>query len=122
IYLVAENEPQHTRLVRPLKAGGYGIDALWNDDFHHSAVVALTGRSEAYYSDYLGTPQELISALKWGFLFQGQYFSWQKKARGSSTYDLPAREFITYLENHDQVSNSARGDRLRSLTSPAQYK
>ncbi|MBV8231939.1 MAG: malto-oligosyltrehalose trehalohydrolase [Planctomycetaceae bacterium] len=122
ILLIAEDESQDPIHIRPPDRGGYGLDAQWNDDFHHSAVVALTGRSEAYYSDYLGTPQELISALKWGFLFQGQYFSWQKKARGSPTYDLPAPAFITYLENHDQVSNSARGDRLRTLTSPAQYK
>src|SRR5262249_5974194 len=52
-YLVAENEPQHTRLVRPAAEGGYGLDALWNDDFHHSALVALTGRNEGYYTDYL---------------------------------------------------------------------
>src|SRR6185369_15663527 len=52
IIVIAENEPQETRLVRPTEQGGYGLDALWNDDFHHSAMVALTGRSEAYYSDY----------------------------------------------------------------------
>src|SRR5262249_13358335 len=122
ILLIAEDESQETVRVRHPEQGGYGLDAQWNDDFHHSAVVALTSRSEAYYSDYLGTPQELISALKWGFLFQGQYFSWQQKPRGSATFDLPAPAFITFLENHDQVSNSARGDRLRTLTSPAQYK
>src|SRR5205085_668265 len=59
IVVVAENEPQETKLVRSLEQGGYGIDGLWNDDFHHSAVVALTGRSEAYYSDYLGRAEEL---------------------------------------------------------------
>jgi maltooligosyltrehalose trehalohydrolase len=122
IVLIAEDESQDTIRVRTPEKGGYGLDAHWNDDFHHSAVVALTGRSESYYSDYLGTPQELISAMKWGFLFQGQYFSWQKKPRGSSAFGLPAWRFITYLENHDQVSNSARGDRLRTLSSPAQYK
>lgn len=122
ILLIAEDESQDAIRVRPPEQGGHGMDAQWNDDFHHSAVVALTGRSEAYYSDYLGTPQELLSAIKWGFLFQGQYFSWQKKRRGSPTFDLPAEKFITYLENHDQVSNSARGDRLRMLTSPAQFK
>ncbi len=76
--LVAENEPQNTRLVRPPKQGGFGIDALWNDDFHHSAHVVLSGRSEAYYTDYRGTPQEFISAVKYGYLFQGQWYQWQK--------------------------------------------
>jgi maltooligosyltrehalose trehalohydrolase len=122
IILIAEDEAQITRRVRPLDQGGYGLDALWNDDFHHSAVVALTGRSEAYYSDFLGSPQEIISALKWGFLFQGQYFSWQKRRRGTPTFGLPSAVFVTFLENHDQVSNSARGDRLHLLTSPGRYK
>src|SRR5205814_1888145 len=71
--VVAENEPQDTRLVRPESEGGYGLDALWNDDFHHSAIVALTGRSEAYYSDTRGDPQEFVSAAKYGYLFQGQH-------------------------------------------------
>jgi maltooligosyltrehalose trehalohydrolase len=122
ILLIAEDESQDSRRIRPTDCGGHGLDAQWNDDFHHSAVVALTGRSEAYYSDYLGSPQELVSAIRWGFLFQGQFFSWHKKRRGTLCFDLPGAKFITYLENHDQVSNSARGDRLRSLTSPGRYK
>ena len=78
--IVAENEPQETRLVRPLAEGGYGLDALWNDDFHHSAMVALTGRAEAYYTDTRGAPQEFISAAKYGYLFQGQHYAWQRDA------------------------------------------
>ncbi len=86
--IVAENEPQETRLVRTVDKGGYGLDALWNDDFHHSAMVALTNRNPAYYSDYLGKPQEFISAIKWGYLYQGQRYSWQKKRRGTPAFDL----------------------------------
>jgi len=115
VYLVAENEPQDARLVRPVAQQGetgYGLDAMWNDDFHHTAVVALTGRNEAYYSDYRGTAQELASAVRWGFLFQGQRYAWQKKGRGTPALDLPAERFVTYLENHDQVANTARGARL----------
>ncbi len=80
--LVAENEPQHTRLVRAADQGGFGLDALWNDDFHHSAHVALTGHSEAYFTDYRGAPQEFISAIKYGYLYQGQWYAWQNKRRG----------------------------------------
>src|SRR5205085_1387347 len=58
LWLVAENEPQRSEIARPREAGGFGLDALWNDDFHHSALVAMTGRREAYYHDYLGTGQE----------------------------------------------------------------
>jgi len=83
--VVAENEPEETRLVRSVESGGYGMDGMWNDDFHHSAMVALTGHNEAYYSDYRGTPQEFISAAKRGFLYQGQYYSWQRQRRGTWT-------------------------------------
>ncbi|MES1164960.1 MAG: malto-oligosyltrehalose trehalohydrolase, partial [Verrucomicrobiota bacterium] len=120
--LVAENEPQETRLVRAPEAGGYGLDALWNDDFHHTARVALTGHNEAYYSDYRGTPQEILSAVKWGYLYQGQRYAWQKKRRGTPALDLPASAFVTFLENHDQVANSARGERLTTMTSPAMLR
>ena len=90
IILVAENEPQETKLVRPTAEGGYGLDALWNDDLHHSAVVALTGRNPAYYTDYRGTPQEFISAVKHGYLYQGQHYRWQKKRRGTPSRGLAA--------------------------------
>jgi maltooligosyltrehalose trehalohydrolase len=101
VILVAENEPQDTRLVRPLEQAGYGLDALWNDDFHHAARVALTGRTEAYYLDYRGTPQEFVSALKYGYPYQGQRYAWQKKRRGTPTFGLPPAAFVTYIQNHD---------------------
>ena len=119
IIVVAENEPQDARLARHTDAGGYGIDSLWNDDFHHSAMVALTGKREAYYTDYAGQPQEFISALKHGFLYQGQRYKWQKQRRGGAALDLRPAQFILYLENHDQVANSATGARLSQRTQPA---
>jgi maltooligosyltrehalose trehalohydrolase len=122
IYIVAENEPQHTLVVRDPAHGGYGADALWNDDAHHAAVVALTGRREAYYQDYMGTAQELVSCARFGYLYQGQWYSWQKKRRGTPALDLPPSAFVTYLENHDQVANSASGKRLHQLTSPAAHR
>jgi maltooligosyltrehalose trehalohydrolase len=122
IITVAENEPQHTQLVRPLDKDGYGIDALWNDDFHHSARVALTGHNEAYYTDYLGTPQEFISAVKWGYLYQGQWYKWQKQRRGTPGLDLEPAKFVTYIQNHDQVANSVRGLRVSQLTSPGRLR
>ena len=118
IFIVAENEPQNTALVRPVEQGGMGLDALWNDDFHHTAKVALTGFREAYYTDYHGSPQELISALKWGYLYQGQRYSWQDGRRGAPGLDVPARSYVTYLQNHDQVANSAWGLRMHAQASP----
>lgn len=122
VIFIAENESQQTKLARPPSQGGYGLDALWNDDFHHSAVVAVTGRNEAYYTDYLGKPQELISAIKYGYLFQGQRYKWQAKRRGTPALDLAPAHFINYIENHDQLANSGRGDRLHQITSPGRLR
>ena len=122
IIIVAENEPQDVKLVRPVEQGGYGMDGLWNDDFHHSALVAVTGRNEAYYTDYHGTPQELVSALKWGYLYQGQRYSWQKQRRGTPAFGVSPAAFITYIQNHDQVANSGWGLRLDRLTSPGRCR
>ncbi len=120
--VVVENEPQQVRLVRPEREGGYGLDALWNDDYHHAARVALTGFTEAYYTDYGGTPQELVSAIKYGYLYQGQRYAWQKKRRGTSTCGVPPAAFVTFLQNHDQIANSGRGLRIHQLTSPGRYR
>ncbi len=116
-YVVAENEPQDAALVR-----AHGIDALWNDDFHHSAVVALTRRAEAYYTDYSGSAQELASCSTRGFLYQGQWYTWQKQPRGTPCDDLPPHAFVSYLENHDQVANSIAGERLHQRTSPGRHR
>ena len=122
VLIAAENEPQHTRLLKTPACGGFGMDAVWNDDFHHSAIVALTGRREAYYTDYRGHAQEFISAAKYGYLYQGQWYSWQKKPRGTSGLRLPGSAFITFLQNHDQVANSAFGRRVHELASPGRYR
>jgi len=122
IYIVAENEAQHTQLVRSKEEGGYGLDALWNDDFHHSARVAATRRAEAYYTGYKGAPQEFISAVKWGYLYQGQWYEWQHKNRGTPAFGLQPNRFVNFIENHDQVANALRGDRLRNLTSPGRFR
>jgi maltooligosyltrehalose trehalohydrolase len=119
LYISGENEPQDVRLIKSYASAGYNFDALWNDDFHHSAMVLATGRTAAYFSDYRGTPQEFISTLKYGFLYQGQYYSWQKKPRGTPTYGIPLKQFIHYLQNHDQIANRGRGKRLHQLAGAA---
>ena len=120
--LVAENEPQDAKLIRPVARGGYGIDALWNDDFHHSAMVRLTGHNEAYYSDYRGKPQEFISAAKYGFLYQGQWYQWQHQRRGTPTLNEGAAAFVNFIQNHDQIANSARGLRAHKLAGAGLYR
>jgi len=121
VIVVGENEPQDTNLVRPGTPTG-GLDALWNDDFHHSAHVAGTGRSEAYFSGYHGSPQELISAAKYGYLYQGQWYAWQNNRRGTPALDLPAIRFVNFLQNHDQVANSAFGRRGHQDTSTSRWR
>jgi len=115
--LAAENEPQDMRMIR-----SFGVDALWNDDFHHAARVATTGRNEAYYSDYTGAAQEIVSALERGFLYQGQHYAWQKKPRGTWTGDAPPHAFVHYLENHDQIANSIAGRHVWEQTSPGRHR
>jgi maltooligosyltrehalose trehalohydrolase len=122
ILLFAENEPQDVRCVAPVEKGGFGLDAMWNDDFHHAGRVALTGRREAYFTDYQGTPQEFISCVTRGFLFQGQYYTWQKKPRGTRVTEEPAAAFVCYLQNHDQTANCAESRRLSDLCNPAAYR
>ena len=115
--IVGENEPQEVCMILD-----FGLDGLWNDDFHHAAMVALTGRSEAYYSDYKGTPQEFVSAAKYGFLYQGQRYRWQRRRRGTPTFRIAPHAFVSFIQNHDQVANSARGLRAHRLTSPGRLR
>ena len=116
-FLVAENEPQDTKLLRD-----YGLDAMWNDDWHHTARVAATGCTEAYYTDYEGKARELASMATSGFLYQGQWYRWQKKRRGTPSRDVAPERLVCYLQNHDQIANSATGHRVHELTSRRKLK
>jgi maltooligosyltrehalose trehalohydrolase len=122
LYIVGENEPQDASLVRARQEGGHDFDAVWNDDFHHSARVSLTGRNEAYFTDYRGGPQEFVSLAKRGFLYQGQRYRWQNQPRGTPTAGLQAMSFITFLQNHDQLANSGLGQRLHRLAAPGRFR
>ncbi len=122
VLVIGENEPQRAALLHPAEQGGQEIDALWNDDFHHAAMVRLTGHNEAYYTDYRGSAEEFVAAAKWGFLFQGQRYAWQNNPRGTMALDIAAPRFIHFIQNHDQLANSARGLRIHQLTSPGRYR
>lgn len=122
LLLIAENECQNTVLIRSPEKGGFGFDALWSDDFHHAVHVALTGKGEAYMSEYSGSAQELLSCVKRGFLFQGQFSDWQKSRRGTPAENYSAASFVFYLQNHDQVANDCLGRRINALTTRARYR
>ncbi len=121
-YIVVENQPQERRMIEPPELGGCGVDAMYNDDFHHAARVCMTGHNDFYYRDYRGTPQELVSALKYGFLYQGQRSNMRNQSYGTPNLETAPRHFLHFLENHDQIANSAKGSRLATLSSPARVR
>lgn len=122
IYIVAENEPQDVKLLKPVSKNGYGIDAVFSDDFHHSAIVKMLGSKKAYYKDHEGKAQELLSAIKYGYLYQGQWYTWQARKRGTPVLDIDLSRFINYLENHDQVANFPPSARLHSMVNPSMLR
>ncbi len=122
VLLIAENEPQDLRCLLPPEQGGHGTDALWIDDFHHAAHVAAVGRPEAYLMDYRGTAQELLSCALRNALYQGQYYRWQKKPRGTPLLHTPAPHAVFFLQNHDQLANLPRGERLAQLAGAARTR
>ena len=122
--LVAENEPQDVAAAATAEDGGYGLDALWNDDFHH-AGARRADRHDARptYTDYRGTPQEFVSAAKYGFLYQGQRYPWQKQPRGTPTRGLAAasasslpREPRSGRQHAARASGSASAHQSRRAT------
>lgn len=117
-WIVNENEPQHVALVTPASRGGAGLDAIWNDDWHHSAYVAIARRDEAYFTDYRGNARELVASAKHGFLYQGQWYRWQRQRRGTPAFGVAPWRFVHFLENHDQVANAGVGERLRDVGAP----
>jgi maltooligosyltrehalose trehalohydrolase len=122
VIVSAENEPQHARLVQPEASGGYGLDAIYNEDFHHSARLALVGTHEAYFTDYRGVPSEWLACARFGALYQGQHYAWQQQSRGTPVLRLPASAFVAFLENHDQIANTDSGRRLVDLARPSDLR
>lgn len=122
IVISAEDYLQRTPLLRTAEEGGPQIDQVWNDDFHHAARVALTGSHAGYFRDYRGRAQELVSAFRHGYLFQGQFDGWKKGLRGAAVKAEPPWAFVVFTQNHDQLANTLFGQRLHLLTSPNRYR
>jgi len=116
VYLLAESAANDARLVRSRQLGGYGLDAVWSDDFHHSLHVLLTGDRSGYYKDY-GQLQHLVKAYREGFAYSGEYSHYRHRRHGSSARDIQAERFVVFSQNHDQVGNRAQGERLSHLVS-----
>jgi maltooligosyltrehalose trehalohydrolase len=121
VCVIAESDENDSKLVLPRKQSGYALDAFWSDDFHHALHALFTGEDKGYYQDF-GSPEQLVTALNDGFVFQGQRFEYWKRPRGTSAKDVPLPANVICIQNHDQVGNRAFGERATELFSPAQRR
>lgn len=121
IYLFPESAANDSRLIRGRELGGYGLDAQWNDDFHHALRGVLTGERTGYYQDY-GEFRQLVKAYREGFVYSGEFSSFRRRRHGTSTRDIPGERFVVFAQNHDQVGNRMLGERLAHLVSFEELK
>jgi maltooligosyltrehalose trehalohydrolase len=114
VYLIAESTLNDTRIVRSRELGGYGLDAQWNDDFHHSLHTLLTGERSGYYQDF-GRLRKLAKAFREGYVYSGDYSPYRQRRHGNSSREISAHRLVVFAQNHDQVGNRMRGERLSEL-------
>lgn len=115
-YLMAESDLNDVRLLRSPDLGGFGLDAHWNDDFHHALHTRLTNEQTGYYQDFVSLEQ-LAKAWREGFIYSGEYSPYRRRRQGSSSRDIPAERLVVFAQNHDQVGNRLGGERLSQLVS-----
>jgi maltooligosyltrehalose trehalohydrolase len=115
-HLIAESDLNDARVIKPRELGGFGFDAQWNDDFHHSLHALLTKENTGYYADF-GEIDQLVKSVREGFVYAGQYSIFRKRRHGNSSVGRPAGQFIVFSQNHDQIGNRASGERLSMLIS-----
>lgn len=121
LVLIAESDLNDPRIIRPFQAGGYGMHAQWNEDFHHALHAALTGESQGYYADF-GELAHLAKALEKGFVNDGAYSVFRRRRHGRPAPDICGHRFVGCLQNHDQVGNRALGERSSHLLTQEQLK
>ncbi|HEY4339693.1 MAG TPA: malto-oligosyltrehalose trehalohydrolase [Steroidobacteraceae bacterium] len=121
IVLIAESDLNDPRLVYPPERGGYGLDAHWADDFHHALHSAMTGETVGYYMDFNGI-EDVARVLRDGYVYQGQYSIHRKRRHGRPPDDVRPDQLIVNSQNHDQIGNRAKGERLSMLLTPIQLK
>jgi maltooligosyltrehalose trehalohydrolase len=120
-YLIGESSINNARFIKPPELGGYGLDAQWNDDFHHSLHTLLTNERTGYYQDY-GQLEHLAKAFREGFAYSGEYSLYRQRRHGTSSKDIPAFRFVVFAQNHDQVGNRVRSDRLSQILNLEELK
>jgi maltooligosyltrehalose trehalohydrolase len=115
-YLIAESSLNDSKLIRPREQGGFGLDAQWIDDFHHSVHTLLTGEKVGYYVDF-GRIDQIVKSLREGYVLTGEYSAYRKRRHGNSSKDRPASQFVVCTKNHDQIGNRMLSERMSALVS-----
>jgi maltooligosyltrehalose trehalohydrolase len=121
VTVIAESDLNDVRLIRPRSACGYGLDAQWLDEFHHSLRAVLTRSNQGYLADF-GKMSDLSKAITEGFVHDGNYSPYRRRRYGSPSVEIPGRQFVAFIQNHDQVANASQGDRLATLLTLDQQK
>jgi maltooligosyltrehalose trehalohydrolase len=121
-FVIGEDERNDASVLSPRAEGGWDLDGVWSDDFHHTIRVALTHEREAHFVSYRGTPDEWLTTARDGWFFSGQHFAQWERPRGTSGAHLPPERFVWCISNHDQVGNRPLGDRLHEVVSPEAYR
>jgi maltooligosyltrehalose trehalohydrolase len=116
LYLICECNRNDVREIRPRELGGYGLDAHWNDDFHHALHALLTGEKAGYYRDF-GKFTHMVKAFREGYVYTGQHSEFRRRRHGVSSKAVAASKFVVFAQNHDQVGNRMRGERSSLLVS-----
>ena len=119
--VIAESDLNDPRFVTAREAGGYGLDAQWSDDFHHALFSVLTGERSGYYADF-GSLADLAKSLREVFVYDGRFSRYRDRIQGRPVVNLPASRFLGYSQDHDQVGNRAKGDRLGQIVSLGRAK
>jgi maltooligosyltrehalose trehalohydrolase len=114
IHIIAESDLNDPRLLYPRQSGGHSLAGQWSDDYHHAVHAYLTGERGGYYRDF-GSMRQIARAMERPFLYAGDYSPFRDRKHGAPPEGLNADRFVVCLQNHDQVGNRARGDRLSAL-------
>jgi maltooligosyltrehalose trehalohydrolase len=121
VQLMAESDLNDPRLIRPPEQGGYGLDAQWTDDVHHTIHAALTGERHGYYQDFAGIVS-VADIYREPFFYARRYSTHRGRVHGRSSAGVPRQRFIVCAQNHDQIGNRPLGERLASLVSPERQR
>ena len=122
VLVIAEDERNEARVVREVARGGLGLDAVWADDFHHALRRTVAGDDEGYFADFEGSLNELGRIVQKGWLYEGQHSANHGAARGTPAFDIPPPRFVHCIQNHDQIGNRAKGDRLHHGLDLGRYR